>query len=112
MVRGMGCVVLGSVILLGAVGCVGVKLSPEDEKVRVSSPQAVEACDRIGRTKARTQAKAWIFNRRAEKVQRELENLARVDAAEMGGTDVAPLGEPEDGRQEFGIYRCPDSAAD
>ena len=74
--------------------------------MRVSTDEAVVECERLGRTKTRTADKAWIFPRREEKVAEELANLARIDAAEMGGTDVVPADDAADGRQEFGIYRC------
>ena len=96
-------IVLSSVVL---TGCTWVKLTPEGAGVRATTGDAVASCERIGRTKARTRAKAWVFPRNQDRVREELLSLARDDAAEMGGTDVAPLGEMADGRQEFGIYRC------
>lgn len=96
------------VLVLGAgSACTWVELTPEGAQVRVSPPEAVAQCERVGRTKARSSEKAWIFPRREEKVHEELANMARDDAAEMGGTDVVAEGEPVEGRQEFGIYRCP-----
>jgi hypothetical protein len=100
-------------VLLMSTSCKSwVVLTPEAEQVRVSAPEAVESCERIGRTKARTSPKAWIFPRREKKVLEELSSLAREDAAEMGGTDVMSLNEEEDGRQDFAIYRCPGQATE
>jgi hypothetical protein len=87
-------------------GCTFVKVTPAGEQVKVSTATAVESCERIGKTKTRVRSKIWIFKRSEEKVTRELADLARDDAAEMGGTDVAPLAEAADGQQSFGIYRC------
>jgi len=87
-------------------GCTFVQVSPAGEQVRASTPAAVESCERIGRTNARVRDKIWVFKRNADKVTQELTDLARDDAAEMGGTDVAPLDEQQDGQQSFGIYRC------
>ena len=70
----------------------------------------MESCERIGKTNARTRAKVWVFHRSEEKVAQELVDLARDDAAQMGGTDVAPLDEVVDGKQSFGIYRCTEIA--
>ena len=99
--------------LVLALGCRSfVKLSPEAEQVRVAAPSAVESCERIGKTNARTRAKVWVFHRRQATVEQELADLARDDAAEMGGSDVAPLGDIEDGKQSFGIYRCPNATDD
>jgi len=101
------------VLLLVGVGLLAgackswVDLSPEAEQIRVSAAAAVESCERIGRTKTRTSEKAWIFPRREERVHDELSRLAQADAAEMGGTDVVPVGDVVDGRREFTIYRCP-----
>ncbi len=108
-------VALGSIfilVLLVSASCTFVKLTPEGEQVRLSSPEAIAECERIGRTKTRTAPKAWIFPRNEDKVAEELANLARIDAAEMGGTDVAPLGDVAEGRQEFGIYRCGEGAGE
>ncbi len=88
-------------------GCTFVDLTPKAEQVRSSTAEAVASCERLGKTKTRTAAKAWIFPRKQARVAEELTRLARADAADMGGTDVAPLDEMADGRQEFGIYRCP-----
>jgi len=93
-------------------GCIYVDLTPEAEQVEVRAPEAVADCERIGRTKTRTQTKAWIFPRIEENVLEELRLMARDDAAEMGGTAVAPLGEADDGRQEWAIYRCPGASAE
>ena len=99
-------IAIGSLSLLVGAACTFVELTPQGEQVRVSTAEAVATCERVGRTKTRTAHKAWIFPRREAKVAEELASLARVDAVEMGGTDVVPTGAPEEGRQEFGIYRC------
>ncbi len=105
-------VALGFLLSLGASACTFVELAPEAEQVRSSAPAEVESCERIGKTKTRTAAKAWIFPRRDERIAEELARLARADAAEMGGTDVAPLDDVVDGRREFGIYRCPGGSSE
>ena len=93
-----------------AMGCTYGSLTAAGEQVRVSDAAAVESCERIGKTNARTKAKVWVFKRGSNHIAEELEMMARDDAAEMGGTDVVAMGEVEEGRQSFEIYRCPATA--
>jgi hypothetical protein len=104
--------ILVAFVAASSSACTWVELTPAAEQVQVSEAAAVESCERIGRTKTHTSAKAWIFPRREEKVLEELRRLARDDAAEMGGTDVVPLDDAADGDQEFAIYRCPGSGGE
>lgn len=103
-------VVLASVVavvgLVGLGGCTWVDLTEAGEQVQFASQKAVEGCEQVGKTRAATQPKAWIFARSDSTIREELRSLARNDAAGMGGTTVSPLGPVEDGAQTFGIYVC------
>jgi hypothetical protein len=96
--------VVGVITVSG--GCTWVSLSAGGEQVQYANQTAVEACRQLGKTRAHTKATVWIFARSESTIREELRSLARNDAAEMGGTTVAPLGEVEDGEQSFGIYVC------
>ena len=47
------------------------------------------------------------IERSGEKVQTELETLARNKAVEFGGNVVVPSSEIVDGIQSFDVYQCP-----
>jgi len=92
-------------------GCTWVALAPEAEQVRVAGNDAVEGCQRVGTTKARTKTKVGFFARGDEKVAEELRTLARNDAPELGGNTVVADGPvTADGMQRFGVYDCPEGS--
>ena len=93
-------------LVLGATGCSWVALTPEGETVRIGSATETSACERLGKTNAKTSARI-VFARSDDKIREELEALARNEAAAMGGNAVVPVGVPEDGRQTYEVYRCP-----
>jgi len=87
-------------------GCTWVKLSPGGEKVRVLSSAEVASCTLVGDTNVSLLARVGAVNRNEEKVQRELDALARNSAADMGGDTVVPVSEINDGKQRYSVYKC------
>jgi len=87
-------------------GCTWVGLSPEGEKVVVLSPDEVTNCDRLGHTTVSLLDKLAGIERNREKVQEELNTLARNSAVDLGGDAVVPESKINDGKQRFGVYRC------
>lgn len=87
-------------------GCTWVKLTPGGEKVRVLSPAEVTSCNLIGDTNVALLARIGAVNRNEEKVQKELNALARNSAADMGGDTVVPASEVNDGKQRYSVYKC------
>ncbi len=87
-------------------GCTWVPLSPEGRGVLIASDAAVAACESIGTAHSKVAARAGPFRRSDWKVQEELENLARGEAARMGGDTIVPQSAPDAGRQSFRVYRC------
>lgn len=86
--------------------CAWVKVTPQGEGVRlVQSGRAVESCKKMGRVNAKVVSHV-VFNRDADKVAGELADLARNEAALMGGDTIVPISEISDGRRSFGVYRC------
>jgi len=86
--------------------CTWVDMTPQGEKVRVLSAAEVTGCKRVGKTNVNTASKIGLLDRHPEKVQEELNTLARNSATELGGDTVVPVGEPTEGRQVFEIYHC------
>jgi len=96
---------------LGASGCTFVGASMEAEKVRVLEPTDIASCRRLGKTDVEVLDSLAGIPRPPEAVQKELTNLARNTAAEMGGDTVVGRDQPADGKQTFDIYKCVDPNA-
>jgi hypothetical protein len=86
--------------------CTWVKLTSEGQRVRVAGAAEVAHCQKVGVTTSSTKNVVAGFERSDERVREELEFLARNAAADLQGDTIAPAGEPRDGRQTFGVYRC------
>jgi len=97
-------------LFVAAIGwpaaCSWVHLQPEGEQVRVTSMEAVAQCQRVGKTTVSTLSKLMGLHRYEESMRDELNTLARNSAVELGGDAVVPIGDIEDGRQVFEVYRC------
>ena len=86
--------------------CTWVKVTTKGEGVRlVQSVKAVEPCKQLGKVNTKVVSQI-IFHRDAEKVASELADLARNEAAMMGGDTIVPISEINDGRRSFGVYQC------
>lgn len=86
--------------------CTWVKLTSEGEKVRVLSKAEVTSCKKLGKTTTSLKDKVIGIRRNAEKVQKEMQALARNSAADMGGDTVVPVTDVKDGKQTFEVYKC------
>ncbi|MCW8958821.1 MAG: DUF4156 domain-containing protein [Gammaproteobacteria bacterium] len=93
-------------LALSVAACSWVKLTEQGEDVRVFEPSQVANCERVGKTTVRTSATAAGLARHADKVQTELDTLARNSAVDIGGDTVVPLDKPVDGVQIYEVYRC------
>lgn len=99
------------ILLLCSVGfllqaCTWVDLTRSGEKVRVLSKAEVSKCKKVGKTTVSLKAEIAGYERNREKVQQELNTLARNSGADLKGDTVVPVSEPRDGKQVFEIYRC------
>ena len=94
------------ILSLGLSGCTWVKLTPSGEKARVLSAAEVTSCKRTGQTTVSLKSQIAGVDRNKEKVQTELNTLARNAAADLKGDTVVPVSEPKDGKQVFDVYRC------
>jgi hypothetical protein len=86
--------------------CTWVEPTAQGEKVRVLSAAEVTKCKKVGQTTVSLLAKLAGIERNAQKVQEELNILARNSAVELDGDTVVPVSAVEDGRQTFEVYRC------
>ena len=95
-------------LLFGAalVGCTWVKTTPEAEQVRIVPRDRVADCKQLGDVSTYTKAKVAGVNRKATKVQEELETLARIEAAEMGADTIVAASQISNGRQTYTAYQC------
>lgn len=87
-------------------GCTWVDMSAEGEKVRVLTAKEVTGCRHVGKTTVSTTGKIAVVERNPEKVQEELDTLARNSAPELNGDTVVRVGEPVNGKQVYEIYHC------
>ena len=84
-----------------------VQVTNEGESVRLSTSRDVANCQRIGLAQAQTLSRLVLVERGGERLQEELTRIARNEAGDMGGNVIIPESIIEEGRQSFGVYRCP-----
>jgi len=94
------------VCLTACSACTWVQLSAQGQSVRVARPAEVVECERLGEATATVVDKVGFMKRSREKQVKELETLARNEAAEMGGDAIVATSDIEDGRRRFAVYRC------
>ena len=73
----------------------------------INATLSAAACTKVGTARANTQDSVGFIARSQRNIDEELLTLARNEAAKIGGDALVALGEPEDGHQEFEVYRCP-----
>jgi hypothetical protein len=99
--------VLGASLLLS--GCSFVNISEKGERVMVLKPTDVAHCRRLGSTVVSVKDSIAGVDRSHEKMDIELEVLARNSAQDVGGGQGDTVVREErlgDGKQRFGVYRC------
>jgi len=83
-----------------------VQLTSEGRLVTVSLPADVVGCRRVGTSTANALARIAFIERGGRTLQEELIDLARNEAADMGGNRIVVESPITDGRQTFGVYHC------
>lgn len=98
-------ILIAALAVLGA--CTWVEPKPEAAGIRLATDADVQDCKRLGSAASKGVSKVGIFVRKDEKVIRELADLARDQAYNMGGDTLVRESElsPE-GEMKFGVYRC------
>lgn len=90
-----------------AAGCSFIQPLPGAEAVTVASESQVADCKSLGTVTSSVLHKVLGFKRGAKAVMEDLVKVASNTAVELGGNTLVPLGEVENGRRRFGVYRCP-----
>ncbi|NKB32561.1 MAG: DUF4156 domain-containing protein [Pseudomonadales bacterium] len=104
----MNRIFLLSSLIFVITGCNSwVQVTDEGDSVRLGTSQEVANCQRVGRAQAQTLSRVIVVERGGERLQEELTRLARNEAGTMGGNVIVPESVIEEGRQSFGVYRCP-----
>ncbi|MCB1666162.1 MAG: DUF4156 domain-containing protein [Pseudomonadales bacterium] len=75
--------------------------------VSVATPAEVTQCTRLGSANTNALSEIGFVQRGSEKLQQELIDLARNEAGDMGGNRIVVESPITEGRQSFGVYRCP-----
>lgn len=103
----MNKIVIASLLLLPLAACSwGIKLDSGGRKVRTAWNDDVSACQGVGTVTVSVLDHVGPLDRNNLKVRDELEVMARNEAASLGADTVKPRGEPRDGEQAWGAYRC------
>ncbi len=100
-------VVTGILIAGLASACTWVPLETHGATVEVASRnQDLSSCQKLGETTVSVKHKIWFYERNQSKVNTELENLARNEAAEQNADTVQAIAPASNGKQAFRIYDC------
>jgi hypothetical protein len=83
-----------------------VNLTAAGRLVTVATPAEVAGCRRVGTSNASALSEIVFVERGSAKLQAELIDLARNEAADMGGNRIVVESPITDGRQTFGVYSC------
>lgn len=102
MLWSAGCLLL----VLSLAGCSWVKVSEQGALVAVSDYDAVAHCSKLGFTRSLVAHKIGFIERDAETMTQELTDLAKNEAALMGGDTIVPRAPVKQGQMVFDVYRC------
>lgn len=99
---------LGLAIALVLPACTWVKIEPEAKQIRVVDAGAdLSGCGpMLSEISVSVRDRVGFVDRNSLKVRDELETLARNQAAGGSADTLRPLGEPINGEQRFGAWRC------
>ncbi len=88
-------------------GCNFVKVTENGSSVAVSNASAVGGCSKVSTLTVKTRGNyVGTMKRNPETLAKELTNMARNDAVDVGGDTVVPISQPVDGKQSFDVYKC------
>ncbi len=99
-------IIATTALVVSLSACSWVQVTTAGQAVRlVQTKNDVTSCKEIGTTTASVMNK-FFMERDHDKMARELADLARNTAAEMGGDTIVPVSSIEEGKRTFGIYKC------
>ena len=86
--------------------CSFVSVDNQANDVIVSpNAKALSRCKFLGNANVSLWSKAgWVQTK--EKLELELDNLARNEAIKLGGNAVTPVSEIQNGKRTYGVYTC------
>ncbi len=93
-------------VLTSLAACTWVKTSEEAKSVALVKPSIAQQCEKLGSTTSKVTDNIGPIPRSENKVQDELIDLARNEAALIGGDTIVAESAAADGVQRFSIYRC------
>lgn len=98
----------GSALVLAIVAsaCQWVPLTPGGKDVRVVTAADVAGCKEIAIVTGKTTVTVGPLARDEAKVGREVETLARNEAAESGANAIVPKGPLDWDERSYTAYRC------
>lgn len=96
----------GLLAILLATACTWVKPNQGAIDIELKSLDQVALCQRIGVATAQTKSSVSFYQRNPITVAEEVLTLAKNEAVKMAGNTLVPMGELENGRQQFSVYRC------
>ena len=99
--------VAAAALLLLPLACTWVKVQPGAENVVLKTEAEVGQCKLLGTATGKTRASVGFVSRSDRKVNTEVLNLARNEAASIGGNTLVTKTDLVDGRQTFSVYSCP-----
>ena len=91
---------------LVALACQWVPVTPGGERVRIGTAAEVAACTQLGTVTGKTTVTVGPMARDEAKVAREVESLARNEAATMGANVIVPKGPLDWDQRSYAAYRC------
>lgn len=97
---------IASVLLAILVGCTWVKKTPGATAVRVVPADRVADCKQLGNVSVSTLNNVSIVNRKAAKVEKELETIAQNEAAESKADTIVAISKIIEGRRTYAMYSC------
>ncbi len=100
--------VVSAALIAGLIpACTWVPLETHGATVEVAAvDQNLRSCQKLGETTVSVKNKVWIYQRNRNKIEQELENLARNEAAERNADTIQAITPVNNGERMFGIYAC------
>jgi hypothetical protein len=95
---------VASLLIAGCGNWVDVR--PDARDVAIIDAAQATNCKQLGESSASVLHDEGFVPRNPQAINADLVNIARNDAAKMGGNAVAPLHPRKRGHQMFGIYQC------
>ncbi len=99
-------VAITGIAMLALAGCTWVKPTQQGAEVSLVKAAHVQECKKLGSTTSQVKDSVGFIERRDKNVTQELINLAKNEAAKMGGDTIVAKEAPLEGRQTFAIYDC------